>query len=311
MEAQQLLPRFFCSLNKHVKTMKFTKVFLLLLFITSTMLAQNNQDTTYWKVSGQATLNFSQVSFSNWVAGGKNSVSGVGLFNINANYEKGKILWENKFKSGYGLLKEEGLEVTKTDDNLELNSKLGIKSANEHLLYSSFLNFHTQFANGYNYPNTENKISGFFAPAYLAVAAGIDYQPSEKFSLFATPLSGKFTFVTDETLSSAGAFGVEPEKKARAEVGATVKSELKTPVVKNVDLTTTLTLFSNYLNHPENIDVNWDLNLNMKINDYLSANFITNLIYDHDILVPLDDSDRKGRRIQLKQLLGVGLSYKF
>lgn len=291
--------------------MKFKYLLFTLLFISSGLVAQNNQDTTYWKVSGQASLNFSQVSFSHWVSGGRNSVSGVGLFNINANYEKAKIHWENSLKTGYGLLKEEESMVTKTDDKLELNSKLGIETNNEHILYSSFVNFNTQFADGYNYPDTENKISGFFAPAYLTVAAGIDYQPSDKFSLFATPLSGKFTFVTDDELSSQGAFGVEPGETARAELGASVKSELKTPVVKNVDMTTSLSLFSNYLNNPENIDVKWDLVLNMKINDYLSANFITNLIYDHDVLVPLDDTDRKGRRIQLKQLLGVGLSYKF
>jgi hypothetical protein len=291
--------------------MKFKYLLFTLLFISSGLFAQNSQDTTYWKVSGQASINFSQVSFSHWVSGGRNSVSGVGLFNINANYEKAKIHWENSLKTGYGLLKEEESMVTKTDDKLELNSKLGIETNNEHILYSSFVNFNTQFADGYNYPDTENKISGFFAPAYLTVAAGIDYQPSDKFSLFATPLSGKFTFVTDYELSSQGAFGVEPGETARAELGASVKSELKTPVVKNVDMTTTLSLFSNYLDNPENIDVKWDLILNMKINDYLSANFITNLIYDHDVLVPLDDSDRKGRRIQLKQLLGVGLSYKF
>ncbi|MFW5755245.1 MAG: DUF3078 domain-containing protein [Tangfeifania sp.] len=291
--------------------MKFKYLLFILLFISSGLFAQNNPDTTYWTVSGQASLNFSQVSFSHWVGGGKNSVSGVGLFNINANYEKARIHWENSFRSGYGLLKEEGSEVTKTDDKLELNSKLGVETNNEHLLYSSFLNFSTQFADGYNYPDTDNKISGFMAPAYLTLAAGFDYQPSEKFSLFATPLSGKFTFVTDEALSNAGAFGVEPGEKARAEFGASLKSELKTPVVENVDMTTTLSLFSNYLDNPENIDVKWDLILNMKINDYLSANFITNLVYDHDILVPLDDPDQKGRRIQLKQLLGVGLSYNF
>ena len=292
--------------------MKNTGLLLfLLLFIGNGLTAQNNQDTTYWKVSGQASLNFSQVSFSHWVAGGRNSVSGVGLFNINANYKKEKLHWENSLKTGYGLLKEEESMVTKTDDKLELNSKLGIETNNEHILYSSFVNFNTQFANGYNYPDTDNKISGFFAPAYLTLAAGIDFQPSDKFSLFATPLSGKFTFVTDEGLSNQGAFGVEPGENARAEFGASLKSELKTPVVKNVDMTTTLSLFSNYLDNPENIDVRWDLMLNMKINDYLSANFVTNLIYDHDILVPLDDSDRKGRRVQLKQLLGVGLSYNF
>jgi len=289
------------------------KISLIVLLSSFSLFSQAQQKKdTLWTIDGQASVNFSQVSFSNWVAGGKNSVSGVGIFNINANYKKDRISWENALKAGYGLLKEEDNQAVKSEDKFELNSKYGVQfKNNENVYYSSFANFNTQFAPGYNYPNTDDKISGWFAPAYLTVAAGIDYQPSDKFSLFVTPVSGKFTFVTDEELSNQGAFGVEPGENARAEFGATVKSELKTPVVKNVDMTTTLSLFSNYLDHPENIDVKWDLILNMKINDYLSANFITNLIYDHDILVPLDDSDRKGRRVQLKQLLGVGLSYKF
>ncbi len=288
--------------------MKALNTIVAFLLLVSAAAAQNQKDTTYWSISGQASLNFSQVSFSNWVAGGQNSVSGVGLFNLNANYKKNKINWENTLKTGYGLLKEEQSGVTKTDDKLEFNSKLGVKTKNEKLLYSSFLNFNSQFANGYYYPNTEDKISGFFAPAYLTVAAGIDYQPSEMFSIYATPVSGKFTFVTDEF---KGSFGVEPDKNARAELGALLKTEFKTPVVKNVSLNTTLNLFSNYLENPENIDVNWDLAVNMKINDFLSANFLSNLIYDHDILIPLDDSGKTGRRVQFKQLLGVGLSYKF
>ncbi len=273
--------------------------------------AQESKDTTYWKVTGQASVNFSQVSFSNWIGGGKNSVSGVGLFDMSANYRKNKIQWENTLKTGYGLMKEGENEVVKTDDKLELNSKLGVETNNEHLLYSAFVNFLTQFADGYKYPNTTDKISGLFAPAYLTLATGIDYKPSEMFSLFVSPVSGKFTFVTDEKLSEEGAFGVEEGKKARAEMGATVKSEFKTPVMKNVNLSTTLSLFSNYFNEPQNIDVNWDVAVNMKINDYLSANLLTNLVYDHDILIPLDNQGNTGRRVQLKQLFGVGLSYKF
>ena len=291
--------------------MKALNTLVAFLLLVSAATAQNQKDSTYWSISGQASLNFSQVSFSNWVAGGQNSVSGVGLFNLNANYKKEKINWENSLKTGYGLLKEEQNELSKTDDKLELNSKLGIETKNEKLLYSSFLNFNSQFGNGYNYPNTTDKISAFFAPAYLTIATGIDYKPSEMFSLYVTPVSGKFTFVTDEELSAAGAFGVEPGKKTRAELGALFKSEFKTPVVKNVTLNSTLTLFSNYLNNPQNIDVNWDLAVNMKINDFLSANFLSNLIYDHDILVPIDDAGNTGRRVQFKQLLGVGLSYKF
>ena len=158
---------------------------------------------------------------------------------------------------------------------------------------------------------SDDKISGAFAPAYLTLATGIDYQPSELFSLFFSPLSGKFTFVTDEQLSNEGAFGVEPGEKVRAELGTTFKSTLETPVARNVNLSTALTLFSNYLNKPQNIDVNWDFKLNMKINDYLSANLLTSMIYDHDIMIPIGDEGRTGRRIQFKQLFGLGLSYKF
>jgi hypothetical protein len=290
------------------------KKFILIVIsaaLSSVIYAQETQDSTNWKFSRQASLNFSQVSFSNWIGGGKNSVSGVGLLDMSANYKKNKIHWDNSLKAGYGLMKEGDNELIKNEDKLDLNSKLGVEMKNEHLLFSTFVNFLTQFADGYKYPNTVDKISGFFAPAYLTVAPGFDYQPSEMFSLFFTPVSGKFTFVTDDELSEAGAFGLDPGKKARAEMGATIKSEFKTPVAKNVNLSTSLMLFSNYFHQPQNIDVNWDVAVNMKINEFLSANLLTNLIYDHDILIPLDDEGNTGRRVQFKQLFGVGLNFKF
>jgi hypothetical protein len=294
--------------NRYFKGIGFM---LILLFPCTIVFSQTLQDTSYWKKSGQASLHLSQVSLSNWIGGGNSSVSGIGKFDYNAIYEKGRLQWDNTLKTGYGLMKEGESSVVKNEDKLELNSKLGVELNNEHLLYSSFVNFMTQYTPGYKYPNTTDKISGFFAPAYLTVATGLDYQPSEAFSLFFTPLSAKFTFVADDSLSNAGAFGVEPGEKVRAELGATVKGEYKATIMPNVDLMTSLSLFSNYFNNPQNIDVNWDVTLNMKINDYLSASFSTNLIYDHDILIPIDDQGNTGRRIQLKQVLGVGLSYSF
>ncbi len=289
------------------------KFFCILFFILSSSLlfSQGIRDTTYWNTSGQTSLNFSQVSLTNWVSGGNSSVSGIGNFNFNAVYQKDRLQWDNTFKAGYGLMKEGDRGVVKNEDKLELNSKLGFEMNNEHWLYSSFVNFKTQFAPGYKYPNTTDKISDFLAPGYITLATGLDYQPSESLSLFITPLSAKFTIVTDDSLSNAGAFGVEPGEQFRAELGATFKGEYRATVMPNVDLSTSLSLFSNYLNNPENIDINWDLALNMKINDYLSANFSTNLIYDHDVLIPIDDQGNTGRRVQLKQVLGVGFSYKF
>ncbi len=291
--------------------MKKLTFFVISVLLSSGLLAQEVQDSTNWKISRQASINFSQLSFSNWIAGGKNSVSGVGLLDLNANYKKDKIHWDNSLKAGYGLMKEGDNELIKNEDKLDLNTKLGVEMKNEHLLFSTFMNFLTQFADGYKYPNTADKISGLFAPAYLTIASGLDYQPSEMFSLFFTPVSGKFTFVLDDQLSDIGAFGVDPGKKTRAEMGAAIKSEFKTPVAKNVNLSTSLMLFSNYFHQPQNIDVNWDVAINMKINEYLSANLLTNLIYDHDILIPLDNEGNVGRRVQFKQLFGVGLNIKF
>ncbi|MCK7540534.1 MAG: hypothetical protein MZV63_61400 [Marinilabiliales bacterium] len=41
-----------------------------------------------------------------------------------------------------------------------------------------------------------------------------------EFTLFLSPLTSKNTFVNDDLLSAAGAFGVEPGKKFRSELGA-------------------------------------------------------------------------------------------
>lgn len=293
--------------------MKKMAILLIALFNYLALTAQDvEQSKSNWKKGGDFTLNFSQVSFSNWSAGGKNSVSGVNLFNYSANYAKERLNWDNSLNLGYGLLKEGSKELIKSEDKMDLSSKLGYKMSEDgKWLYSGLFNLRSQFANGYKYPDTTKKISGLFSPAYITLALGADYKASDNFSLFLSPLGTKLTIVTDDDLSTAGAFGVDPGKKFRAELGGSLKSELKFPVVENVDVQTVLGLFSNYLYNPQNIDINWDFRVNMKINEFLSANFITNMIYDHDILITLDDEGNKGRRVQWKQLFGAGLSFKF
>jgi hypothetical protein len=300
--------------------MKRITLALLMILFVSVIIAQDATETPKnWKKGGDFSISFSQVSFSNWAAGGKNSISGVGLFNYSANYAKGRMSWDNSLNIGYGLQKEEQRSLIKSEDKLEINSKVGYKMTESgKWFFTGLTNFRTQFADGFNYTNKDNpmRISSLLAPAYLTFAAGFDYKPTDKFSLFLSPLSSKFTFVADDDLSAAGAFGVDPGKKFRAEMGGTLKSELKFAVAKNVDAVTNLALFSNYLKNAQNIDVNWDFRLNMKVNKFLSANFTTNLIYDDDILVPVDRTDDgtvdgKGRRVQLKQLFGAGLSFKF
>jgi hypothetical protein len=292
------------------------KILYVFLLIPMALYSTEKPDSIKaWDFGGLASFNFSQVSLTNWVAGGQSSTSGVAIFNVFGNYKKEKISWENSLDMGYGILKEKDKDAIKSNDKLDFNSKFGIKQT-EKLYYSTIFNFRTQFALGYKYPNPTNAISRFMAPAYMTLSVGGDYKPNKFFSLFVSPLTGKMTIVSDQILSNAGAFGVDPGKTTRAEIGSFLKMEFKSEIVKNVSLNSKLDLFSNYLNNPENIDVNWDLLVNMKINDYLSANLISNLIYDDDIKIAIDKNndgiiEKKGPRVQFKEMFGLGLSLKF
>lgn len=296
--------------------MKQISLTLLVFFLALSIKAQTPADTIkHWKKGGDFSVNFSQVSFSNWAAGGKNSVAGVALLNYSANYAKDRMSWDNSLNMGYGLVKEQNRSLVKSDDKFELNSKVGYKITEAGKWYFSGLtSFRTQFADGYNYPTPDKPIliSSLLSPAYLTVAAGFDYKPNDNFSVFLSPLGGKFTVVLNDSLSKAGAYGVDPGKKFRAELGGNIRSEVKFNVVKNVDAATNISLFSNYLKNPQNVDVNWEFRLKMKINQYLSANFLTNLIYDDDVKIPIirNGVESTGKRIQLKQLFGAGLSMK-
>ncbi len=292
------------------------KLLFVLLLIPFALFSQEKADTIkLWKFTGLTSVNLSQVSLTNWAAGGQSSSSGVALFNLNGNYLKDNISWENTLNMGYGLQKESNRDVVKTHDKFDLISKFGVKQS-EKIYISTLFNFKTQFAPGYNDSEPRNLISNFLSPAYLTLSPGIDYKPNKFLSFMISPITGKMTIVNDDSLSAKGSFGVDPGEKLRYEIGSFAKLELKTEIMKNVSLQTKIDLFSNYLHNPQNIDVNWDLLINMKINDYLSANLITNLIYDDDVKIDIDTNndgiiESQGPRIQFKEMLGFGLSLKF
>ena len=159
------------------------------------------------------------------------------------------------------------------------------------------------------------------APGYVNIALGIDYTANDNFSMFLSPASIKMTFVQDEVLANSGAFGVEPAvydgttgdvitagKMFRGELGAYFKVKYAKEVFKNIEMKTKLELFSNYLDRPENIDVNAEVLFTFKVNSWFSASLNWNLLYDHDI--DITDSDgNTGPRTQFKSVLGLGISY--
>lgn len=286
--------------------------------------------TRRWIYGGVLSLNGQQVSLTNWAAGGNSSISIGSLVNIFSKYKIGKSRWDNNLDLAYGVIKQGGYRSWwKNDDRIQFTTKYG-RQASGNWYYSVLGDFRTQFADGFNYPNDSIYISRFMAPAYAILALGMDYKPNDNFSVFVSPLAGKFTFVNDAKLAKEGAFGVQKEisyydsakktliitqhyKTHREEFGAYIKLQYRVNVMKNITFQTMLELFSNYLHNPQNIDVNWTTLTNFKVNNLISVIFTTQLIYDDDINVLRNAGDRKGTvgpGVQFKQVFGIGLSYK-
>lgn len=288
------------------------------------------KDTTYWKRGGVFAVNFTQASFTNWAAGGVNSVSGQTIFNAFVNYKKGFTTWDNTLDMAYGLVKQNGTSPRKADDKIDFTSKYGRYAFKKVWYYSALFNFKSQFAQGFNYVNDTNKtlISDFLAPGYALMAIGLDYKPNDKFTAFFSPITGRSTFVFNQTLANAGAFGVKkavldgagnvltPGENMRHEFGGYVRLQYRSDIMKNVNLATKLELFSNYMDRPQNIDVNAEALVTMKVNKYISASVNMQAIYDNDINIAVDNNndgviDGSGPRLQFRQVLGVGFSAKF
>lgn len=267
------------------------------------------QVTGPWKNGGKFALNFSQSSLTNWAPGGQNSLALNSFFNYFADYTKGKSLWENRLDLAYGMMKQGDENLRKSDDKIDFSSKYG-RQATKTLYYATLLNFKSQFANGYNYPDDSTVISRFLAPGYISVGVGMDWKPKEYFSFYLSPATARWIIVNDDKLSDAGSYGVDPGDKVRTEVGALARLEFMKDILKNVNLKSKLELFSNYLDQPQNIDVYWDNMFVMTINKYLSASLNLTLAYDDNIRI-MDKDGKVGPRTQFKEVLGVGLTYGF
>lgn len=289
-------------------------------------LSPNKSGLSFWKKTNSLGLDINQGTFSNWSAGGYSSVSGIVKGDFNRTYEKGRTIWVNELKVRYGLNKQENVELRKTDDVLSINSSFGYKSSvKSNWYYSAKMTLNTQMANGYAYPNVEDPISRAFAPAYLFVGIGAEYFKND-FKAYISPVTLKSTLVLDEVLANKGEFGldggifdaegnlIKPGKKSRNELGFLFTSEWKKPLMTNVLLKNNLTLYTDYLNNFGNVDVDWQLTLEMKVNSLLKATLGGHLIYDDDIKNKRDVNGvqiTEGPRVQFKQLLSVGLVYNF
>ena len=261
-----------------------------------------------WTKKGNASLLFNQSTFDNWVAGGENNISGNLGLNYDFNYKKGDWAWDNKLIASYGIVKTRNSSFAKkTDDRFYFNSVVG-KKATGRWSYTAFLNFKTQFTKGYQYGKDDNgaevrnEYTNFLSPAYLLVGPGMQYTKDENFKINLSPVTSKFTFVDrGYTLPHEAYFGVKEGESIRYELGFNASMYYKLDIIANVTFENILNLYSNYLEDPQNVDIDYQLNIVMKINRYLTTNLNFQTIYD----------DNAFQGFQIRQVFGVAANYGF
>jgi hypothetical protein len=299
----------------------------------------------YWEESLKTNIKFGQTSLTNWAAGGDNTVTLQAYIDGNANYKKNDMFWNNRLQLDYGFVYASSKPILqKSDDRIYLESKFGYKNVNmKNFSLSINYDFKSQFNTGYDYltpslpegdiPRDElikywkdaRKIkSGFLAPAYTNLAVGIDVKPLKWLSLNIAPLTGGFVIVTDPLLRKNYGMQLKDEwmdkteglpedgsqyKSARFEFGAQIKADIAVKVNDNFSYTSQLVLFSNYLDKPENLRVNWDNRFDWKLAKYFSLTLTTNLIYDDKVMIFNESDGLTKQRVQFKESLLFGFTY--
>ena len=293
--------------------MKINITYLItFLCLTNLLFSQSNDIPEKWKNSGNALFLVNQSSFSNWTSGGQSSISGTLKIDYNFNYSDNGWDWDTKVISNFGLNKISGSDfLKKTDDRIEINSVLGKKFNNDIIgrwSYSSFFNFQTQFAKGYRFgrdangnPNRTEK-SRFFSPATVQLGVGMYWKKSKDLWVNVAPITGKLILVnrrfTENLNENETYFGVKKGGNSRFELGASIRSYYKSEIFENVTMENRLSLYSDYLDKPQNIDFDCTFNFIMKVNQYVSTNLIFQFVYD----------DNEISRVQIREVLGVGLN---
>jgi Protein of unknown function (DUF3078) len=269
----------------------------------STKAAEKALDTTNlgWKRFGNITFLFSQSAFNNdWLGGGTSNMAGNLGVNYDFNHNTRTSVWDNKIIFAYGVTKIDGQEKTKSDDRIEFTSLYGKKAGQGYWYYSGFLNFKTQMDSGFDAVSNA-KLSHFLSPAYLQFGPGMLWKKSNNLKVNIAPATSRLIFVDGQFTQTGSSFGVEQGKTSRFEFGAALNAYYKFNLMENISVENILNLYSNYLDKPKNVDVDYQMNLVMKINKYISTNLSVQAIYD----------DNARTAVQVREVFGLGVNYGF
>jgi hypothetical protein len=285
-------------------------VLLLLFSIPSLWSQEENSDSLpRWKHQHSIGILLNQASFSNWLAGGVNNFSGTFNASYNLNFKNKHWDWTNRLDLALGYARtNESSDYTKMDDQLVFQSVLKVRSEKAWNFSSSF-DLKTQNAPGSIVldKNQPDKIQSthFFSPAYMQLGTGLAYAKGDSFQLQWNPINARVIVVdadfTKDLAAGETYFGVAAGKSSRWEAGVSVSMKSNIEVATNILLRNKLNVVTNYLEEFKNVDFDYTLTSQMKVNKHVSALFELQLIYDDNAIADL----------QVRQIFGLSIALPY
>lgn len=265
-------------------------------------LRPGNLHRRYWTYYSEVELAVGQGYVANWANGGENSLSVLSNLRYFINYNKNRTSWENFMHYRLGFLKSGDQSLRKNEEKLELNSKLG-QQAFKHWFYTAQLNVQTTIFNSYEYSGEDEKklVGNFMTPGYFTLSLGMDYKPNDNFSLYLSPIAGKWTYLRDTAGIDPTRYGVEAGKKSKGDAGARIELRNKFGLFHIMDIRNELIMFSSYYNSQQSFTANWQVQIDFKINYFMRASVYTNVVYDENY----------SKKLQFKETLNLGVNFRF
>lgn len=259
-----------------------------------------------WTKRSNAMLQFSQNFLSkNWYQGGSNNTAILGIINGRFNYDnKRNVQWENfvEWRLGFNSVEGDTLRFLNTnDDILRASSKIGLK-AGGNWFYSGSVDFQTQFFNSYRGINSTAMRTTFLTPVRLNIGIGMDYKYKRLFSLMISPVSYRFIYVNDTINVNKRSFGILPGDRILSQLGSSFRAEFSYSPIRELQINSKLFFYTNY----EKFEIDWEITGNFMFNRFLSTRLSLNPRFDNTMIRATGER----AKIQYKQLLTVGLSYR-
>ncbi len=250
-----------------------------------------------WKNGFLGGFKLTQAGFSNWAAGGENSLAWQLLSSGRFLYDEEAYDWSNRFKVGYGMTKTGDQESRKAVDEIKLESMFTAVLSGPLGAYGA-VNWETQFAKGYAYTDTSRTaVSSFMDPGYFTESVGMSYN-------YLQMVVTRVGFAAKQTVTSSfPAFSDDPDtpeiEDVRAEYGAEWVTDFNYALSEQLAYSTRVNIFSNMKGF-DVTDVRWDNTVAAAVAPYVDVTFDFNLLYDRDV----------STAAQIREALAIGLIFK-